>query len=81
MKRAVKLIDAGHAGRLMNFCSRWSISMVALYADVSNESGGLSPWRPGCLFDQPYQELLALRLIRSEWSRRRASKLDKRRLK
>ena len=51
--------------------------MVGLFADCQNEAGGLRPWRGGCLFDQPYQEVLALRLIRSEWGRRRQARIDK----
>ena len=77
LKRAVKLIEAGHGRRLDKFCSPWSIQMVALFSDVALEGGGLLPWRRGCLEDQPYKELLALRLIRAEWSRRNAARLDK----
>lgn len=51
--------------------------MVALFHDVSLDGGGLLPWRMGPLEEQPYKELLALRLIRAEWGRRRAAKLDK----
>ena len=70
MKRAVKLIDAGHSERLHAYCSRWSIRMVALYGDVALEGGGFVPWRSGSLYDHPYREILALRLIRAEWARR-----------
>ena len=77
LKRAVKLVDTGHAARLDKFCSAWSIRMVGLFADCQNEAGGLRPWRGECLFDQPYQEVLALRVIRSEWGRRRQARIDK----
>lgn len=55
--------------------------MVALFHDVALDGGGLLPWRSGALEAQPYRELLALRLIRAEWGRRRAAKMDKARRK
>ena len=55
--------------------------MVALFNDVALDGGGLLPWRSGALEAQPYRELLALRLIRAEWGRRRAAKMDKARRK
>ena len=64
----MRLVDSGNASRLDKFCSPWSIQMVALAADVSLDGGGLLCWRAGALEDQPYKELLALRLVRSEWS-------------
>ena len=73
----MRMVDTGHARRVDKFCSAWSIRMLALYADASNEAGGLRPWRPGCLFDQPYVEVLALRLIRAEWGKRRQARIDK----
>ena len=81
MKRAIKLIEAGHGDRLHRFCSPWSIQMVALFHDVALDGGGLLPWRSGALEAQPYRELLALRLIRAEWGRRREAKMDKARRK
>jgi len=51
--------------------------MVALFGDAVLEGGGIMPWRAGALEDQPYRELLALRLIRSEWARRNKSRMDK----
>jgi hypothetical protein len=73
--QAVKLIDAGHADRLDRYCAPWTIRMVALQPDVALEGGGLLPWRAGALYDQPHREVLAIRLIRSEWSRRREKRL------
>ena len=71
------MIDAGHADRLDRFVPPWVIKMCALYADVVLDGGGILPWRAGALEDQPYRELLALRLLRAEWSRRHNARMDR----
>ena len=78
MRAAVKWISQGkgrHLGRIG--VSPWLIRMLALFPDVALEGGGLLPWRPGNLYDQPVREVLALRAIRAAWSKQREAEIKK----
>lgn len=73
----MKLTAAGHSGRLHQFCSSWSILMLALYQDVVSESGQIVNYRDGAYMDLPYREILALRFLRSRWAEHRERELER----
>ena len=80
--RAVKFIATGKGRHLRRFgVSGFLIRMLALYPDVCLDGGGILPWRPGNLYDQPARELAALRSIRSAWAKQRDDELKSQRRK
>ena len=77
MRWACKLMSKGRGKHLLRLgVPPWLVRLCGIAQDVQTEAGALLPWTAGSqtIAEQPFREVLVLRLIRAELAQARAQK-------